>query len=281
MLACDLARGSSQGLFDLEQIQTGTDGIQNHPRFCAKSILSRFGCEPPGLDRYQRLRTSALTCGTACDIQKGSPVCRFPPQVLHSCNMAARRLQVALSAALLLTLLSIACPSVLASVPAVGADVAVVSAQEFKALAAVATSGSHGGKRALLQSSGFSQDFLSPSWSEIQVRRLAKHARPTVGEACSDSDCACRLCSFGHRHSKHGRGHDRHRKRRRRRYPAGQPQHLQQFCCSSLHLCSEQRHSHLKYRSSRSSCVCSLHFGLVSLPCFSQGCELAQTLCCH
>ena len=75
--------------------------------------------------------------------------------------MASGRLQVAVSAALLLALLSNACPSVLASVLAVGVDVAGVSAQDFKALAAVATSGSPGGKRALLQSSGFSQDFFN------------------------------------------------------------------------------------------------------------------------
>ena len=68
-----------------------------------------------------------------------------------------------ITAVIALMLCSAPYASVFASLPAVGAEVAQVTAQDFKALAAAGVPGllHHGGKRALLQSSGFDQSFFN------------------------------------------------------------------------------------------------------------------------
>lgn len=64
------------------------------------------------------------------------------------------------------TALMLLCSQVLpssATIPTVNLEMRDITAQDFKALALTATSGQlhHGGKRALLQSSAFSQDFFN------------------------------------------------------------------------------------------------------------------------
>ena len=68
-----------------------------------------------------------------------------------------------LTVVIALALISAPYASVFADLPSVGTEVAAVTAQDFRALAAAATSRHlhHGGKRALLQSSGFDQAFFN------------------------------------------------------------------------------------------------------------------------
>ena len=106
---------------------------------------------------------------TARHFEKTSALCKLLAQGVLGCPrphgiMAGGNL--ALATAALLVCCSTCWPSVLASFPAVSVNTAGVSAQDFKALTAHAASTSErqlrlGGKRALLQSSGFSQDFFN------------------------------------------------------------------------------------------------------------------------